>query len=133
MSERSEAIGLASASDGCPPPNSSAAVFEMKDQVTASRSDSDASVRLARRVRFCNSVSAGAGTPSSRRGSGAIGARSMPAMRRICSTTSAFTRTSGRHDGTWTCPSSTPKPSRVRIASPSARGMSTPMRRLTSP
>ncbi len=100
MSERSAAIGLASASDGSPPPNSSAARFEMKDHVTASRSDSAASVRRASRVRFCCGVSTGAGTPSSGRGRGVTGARSMPAMRKICSTTSALTRTSGRHEGT---------------------------------
>ena len=132
MSERSAAIGLASASAGFPPPNSSAAVREMNDQVTASRRPSEASVRLARRVRFCRSVSTGAATPSSSRGSGVAGARSRPAMRMICSTTSALTWTSGRHEGTWTRPSSTPKPSRARIASPSARGTSTPIRRLTS-
>ena len=77
----------------------------MKDQVTASRSESEASVRLARRVRFCSSVSTGLGTPASSLGSGVVGARSMPAMRRICSTTSAFTCTSGRHEGASTLPS----------------------------
>ena len=54
MSERSAAIGLASASAGAPPPNSSAAGLEMNDQVTASRSASAASARLASRVRFCS-------------------------------------------------------------------------------
>ena len=133
MSERSAAIGLASASDGEPPPNSSAAALETNDQVTASRSESEASVRLASRVRFCMSVSTGFGTPSSSRGSGAGGARSTPAMRRICSTTSALTSTSGRQEGTKTpCRPSTPKPRRVRIASPSSRGMSTPISRFTS-
>ena len=39
MSERSAAIGLASASSVLPPPNSSAAGFAMNDQVTASRRD----------------------------------------------------------------------------------------------
>ena len=53
MSERSAAIGLASASAGEPPPNASAAPLETKDQVTASRRESAASVRLASRVRFC--------------------------------------------------------------------------------
>ena len=132
MSDRSAAIGLASASGGRPAPNSSAAVLEMNDQVTASRSDREASVRLASRVRFCSAVSTGAGTPSPGRGKGVIGARSTPTIRRICSTMSAFTVTSGRQEGTLTLPSSTPKPSRTRIASPSARGMSTPIRRRTS-
>ena len=36
----------------------------------------------------------------------------------------------GRHDGTTTVPSATPKPRRARIASPSSRGMSTPMQPL---
>ena len=90
MSERSAAIGLASASDGDPPPNSCAADLETNDQVTASRSESAASVRLASRVRFWMSVSTGLATPWSSRGRGEAGARSTPAMRRICSTTSAF-------------------------------------------
>ena len=106
----------------------------MKDQVTASRSDSAASVRLASRVRFCRGVSTGAGTPSSSRGRGVVGARSMPAMRRICSTTSALTVTSGRQDGTLTLPSSTPEAEpRAGSPRPRSRGMSTPIRRLTSP
>ena len=90
MSERSDAIGLASASSGLPPPNSSAAGLAMNDQVTASRRPNAASARLAVRVRFCSSVSTGAGTPSFRRGSGAGGTRSRPAMRTICSTMSAL-------------------------------------------
>ena len=101
MSESSAAIGLASASEGEPPPNSSAAALETNDQVTASRSESEASARFASRVRFCKSVSTGRGTPSSSLGSGAGGARSTPAMRRICSTTSALTmhvRTPRRHE-----------------------------------
>ena len=132
MSERSAAIGLARASDWAPPPNNSAAAFDTNDQVTASRSESEAKVRLARRARFCNSVNTGFGTPASSRGSGTVGARLTPAMRRICSTTSAFTATSGRHDGGVTLPSSTPKPRRTRIASPSSRGISMPISRLTS-
>ncbi len=132
MSERSAAIGLASASEREPPPNNSAAALETNDQVTASREPSAASVRLARRVRFCMSVSTGFGTPSSSRGRGAGGARSTPAMRRICSTTSALTWMSGRQEGTKARPSSTPKPSRRRIASPSSRGISTPSSRFTS-
>ena len=42
MSERSAAIGLASASAGAPPPNNSAFGFAMNDQVTASRRPSAA-------------------------------------------------------------------------------------------
>ena len=78
------------------------------------------------------SVSTGFGTPSSSRGRGAGGARSTPAMRRICSTTSALTWMSGRQEGTKARPSSRPKPSRRRIASPSSRGISTPSSRFTS-
>src|SRR6266481_4888254 len=51
MSERSAAIGLASASSLAPPPNNSAEGFAMKDHVTASTRPRDASARLARRVR----------------------------------------------------------------------------------
>src|ERR1041385_8511373 len=46
MSERSAAIGLASASSWAPPPNSSAAGFEMNDQVTASTMPRAASARF---------------------------------------------------------------------------------------
>ena len=118
MSERSAAIGLASASAREPPPNSSAAALGTNDQVTASRSDSAASVRLARRVRFCMSVSTGFGTPSSSRGRGAGGARSTPAMRRICSTTSALTWMSGRQEGTKHAPVFDPEaqPAQDRLA-----------------
>ena len=68
MSERSAAIGLASASAGAPPPNNSAFGLAMNDQVTASRRPSAASARLATRVRFCSGVSTGRGTPASSRG-----------------------------------------------------------------
>ena len=51
MSDISDAIGLASASSGCPPPNNSAAGFAMNDHVTASTMPRAASARLARRVR----------------------------------------------------------------------------------
>ena len=51
MSERSDAIGLASASSAWPPPNNSACGLEMNDQVTASTMPRAASARLARRVR----------------------------------------------------------------------------------
>ena len=47
MSERSAAIGLASASSGLPPPNNSAAGLAMNDHVTASRRPSADSARLA--------------------------------------------------------------------------------------
>ena len=81
--------------------------LEMNDQVTASLRPSAASVRLARRVRFCSSVSTGFGTPGSSRGSGAGGTRSRPAMRTICSTMSALPSMSGRQLGTIALPSST--------------------------
>jgi hypothetical protein len=104
----------------------------MNDHVTASRRPSAASARLARRVRFCSSVSTGFGTPASSRGSGAVGTRSSPAMRTICSTMSALPSMSGRQKGTIALPSSTPKPRRARIASPSARECRRPVRRRTS-
>ena len=53
MSERSAAIGLASASSGLPPPNNSACGLAMNDQVTASTRPRAASARLALRVRTC--------------------------------------------------------------------------------
>ncbi len=59
MSERSAAIGLASASSGLPPPNSSACVLAMNDQVTASMRLRAASARLALRVRSWIGVSTG--------------------------------------------------------------------------
>ena len=59
MSERSAAIGLASASSACPPPNSSACALPMNDQVTASTSPRAASARFALRVRTCAAVSTG--------------------------------------------------------------------------
>ena len=105
MSERSAAIGLASASSGLPPPNSFAWSWETNDQVTASLKPKLASARFAARVRFCNSVSTGLGTPASSRGSGCIGTRSTPAMRTICSTMSALPSMSGRQLGTLTTPS----------------------------
>ena len=52
MSERSAAIGLASASSGLPPPKSSACGLETNDQVTASTMPRAASARLALRVRI---------------------------------------------------------------------------------
>ena len=51
MSDKSAAIGLASASSGLPPPNNSAASLAMNDQVTASTRLRAASARLALRVR----------------------------------------------------------------------------------
>ena len=51
MSDRSAAIGLASASSGLPPPNKSACFFSMNDQVTASTRLRAPSARLALRVR----------------------------------------------------------------------------------
>ena len=59
MSERSAAIGLASASSALPPPNSSACGLAMNDQVTASTMPRAASARLALRVRICTAVRIG--------------------------------------------------------------------------
>ena len=59
MSDRSAAIGLASASSGLPPPNSSACGLAMNDQVTASTRPRAPSARLALRVRSCSGVSTG--------------------------------------------------------------------------
>ena len=133
MSERSAAIGLASASSGLPPPNNSACGFEMNDQVTASRRPSAASARLARRVRFCSSVSTGFGTPPSRRGSGVVGTRSSPAMRTICSTMSALPSMSGRQFGTIALPSfdleAEPREDRLALGLAECRA---PVRRRTS-
>ena len=57
MSDNSAAIGLASASSGLPPPNSSASRFETNDHVTASVRPRTASARLALRVRVWIGVS----------------------------------------------------------------------------
>ncbi len=101
MSDSSAAIGLASASAACPPPNSSASRFDTNDQVTASVSPRAASARLALRVRFWIGVST-ALRACSPRGNGVDGTRSTPTMRTISSTMSARPCTSGRHDGTAT-------------------------------
>ena len=69
MSDSSAAIGLASASSGLPPPNSSASRFDTNDQVTASTMPRAASARLALRVRFWIGVSTGL-RASSPRGNG---------------------------------------------------------------
>ena len=99
MSERSAAIGLASASSGLPPPNSSACGFEMNDQVTASTMPRAASARLALRVRIWIGVSTGL-RGASPRSNGVDGTRSTPTMRTTSSTMSALPSTSrppGRH------------------------------------
>ena len=62
MSERSAAIGLASAKAGSPPPNISARSLAMNDQVTASTRPEAASTRRASHVRFCNKVRIGCAT-----------------------------------------------------------------------
>ena len=59
MSDRSAAIGLASASCGLPPPNNSAWFLPRNDQVTASIRLRAASARLALRVRCWIAVSIG--------------------------------------------------------------------------
>ncbi len=119
MSERSAAIGLASASSALPPPNSSACGFETNDQVTASTMPRVASARLALRVRSCIGVRTGLRAVSPR-SNGVDGTRSTPTMRTISSTMSALPCTSGRHDGTaifttLPCPAIR-KPSRVEHA-----------------
>ena len=93
MSERSAAIGLATASSACPPPNNSAAGFEMNDHVTASTMPRAASARLARRVRSWICVSTGL-RGASPRSNGVIGTLSTPTMRTISSTMSALPPTS---------------------------------------
>ena len=100
MSERSAAIGLASASAGAPPPNSFGLL--LGDEGPGHRLDAGrgaASARRASRARFCISVSTGlARRPSSarqRRRGHAVDA----GMRRISSTMSALPWMSGRQDG----------------------------------
>ena len=93
MSESSAAIGLASASSGLPPPNSSACFLAMNDQVTASTRLRAASARLALRVRTWIGVSTGL-RGASPRSNGVGGTRSTPRMRTISSTTSALPCTS---------------------------------------
>ena len=99
MSDKSAAIGLASASSGLPPPNNSACGFAMNDQVTASTRPRAASARLALRVRNWIGVSTGL-RGASPRSNGVAGTRSTPTMRTTSSTMSALPCTSGRHDGT---------------------------------
>ena len=102
MSDRSAAIGLASASSGLPPPNSSACGLAMNDQVTASTMPRAASARLALRVRTCSGVSTGLrGVVAARRtASAACGRRRRcarpPRRCRPCP------RRPARHDGTAT-------------------------------
>ena len=103
MSERSAAMGLASASSGAPPPKISACALATKDHVTASTMPRAASARRAARTRFCNRVSTGPEMADSRSsGTGAM--RSRPARRMISSTRSALPSMSGRQLGarTWT-------------------------------
>ena len=101
MSERSDAIGLASASSGWPPPNNSASGFDTNDQVTASARLRAASARLALRVRFWIGVSTGL-RGASPRSNGVSGTLSTPTMRTTSSTISALPSTSARQDGTAT-------------------------------
>ena len=135
MSESSAAIGLASASSGLPPPNSSACGLEMNDQVTASVSPRAASARLALRVRTCAVVSTGF-RGASPRPNGVEGMRSTPTMRTISSTMSALPSMSGRHDGaaTFTRLSwpATKKPSLVSTRRISIRLRSRPASRFNS-
>ena len=135
MSDSSAAIGLASASSGWPPPNSSACGLEMNDQVTASIRPRAASARLALRVRTCAVVSTGL-RGASPRPNGVDGMRSTPTMRTISSTMSALPSMSGRHDGaaTFTRLSwpATKKPSLVEHAAHLGQARSRPASRFTS-
>ena len=135
MSDSSAAIGLASASSGWPPPNSSACGLEMNDQVTASTRPRAASARLALRVRTCAGVSTGL-RGASPRSNGVDGTRSTPTMRTISSTRSALPSMSGRHDGGATFTRSpwpaTKKPSLVSTRRISGRSSSRPASRFTS-
>ncbi len=119
MSERSAAMGFASASAGSPPPKSSACFFEMNDQVTASTNPLAASARLAARVRLCKAVSTGRRALAPR-SNGVGGTRSRPRMRTISSTRSALPSTSPRQLGAATFTVSpepaTMKPSAVEHA-----------------
>ena len=135
MSERSAAIGLASASSGLPPPNNSAWALEMNDQVTASTRLRAASARLALRVRNWIGVSTGL-RGASPRSNGVGGTLSTPTMRTTSSTMSALPSTSGRHDGTaiftrslWPA---TKKPRRSSTRRISGCGTVRPARRLSS-
>ena len=132
MSERSAAIGLASASSGWPPPNNSACALAMNDQVTASTRLRAPSARLALRVRSWIGVSTGL-RGASPRSNGVEGTRSTPKIRITSSTMSALFCTSGRHDGTVTfrrSPSpATAKPRRSSTRRTSGNGTATPARR----
>ena len=135
MSERSAAIGLASASSGLPPPNSSACGLAMNDHVTASTRFRAASARLALRVRCWIGVSTGL-RGAAPRSNGVGGTRSTPNMRTTSSTMSALPCTSGRHDGTaiftrspWPA---TKKPSRSSTRRISGSGTVMPASRLIS-
>ena len=135
MSESSAAIGLASASSGLPPPNSSACGLAMNDQVTASTRLRAASARLALRVRTWIGVSTGL-RGASPRSNGVSGTRSTPTMRTTSSTMSALFRTSARQDGTaiftrspWPA---TKKPRRSSMRRISGSGTARPASRLSS-
>ena len=91
----------------------------MNDQVMASTSPRPASTRRARRTRRCVSVSTGRATPL-KRGMGADGTLSRPAMRTTSSTRSAAPWMSGRQLGAVTFAAvlvpSTAKPSASSVA-----------------
>ena len=135
MSDRSAAIGLASASSACPPPNSSACALPMNDHVTASTMPRAASARLALRLRTCSDVRIGL-RASSPRGNGVNGTLSTPTMRTTSSTMSALPSMSLRHDGIATFTVSpapaTKKPRWSSTRFISGSGTSRPERRFTS-
>src|SRR5262245_49610522 len=119
MSDRSDAIGLASASSALPPPNSSACGLAMNDQDTASTMPRAASARLALRARSWMGVSTGL-RGASPRSNGVAGMRSTPRMRTTSSTKSALSSTSPRHDGTVTL-RFVPSPATTKPSAPSTR------------
>ena len=135
MSDRSAAIGLASASSACPPPNNSACALAMNDQVTASAMPRAASARFALRVRTCCAVSTGL-RGASPRSNGVNGTLSTPTMRTISSTMSALPSTSLRHDGiaifTVSPAPAAKKPRCLSTRFISVSGTSRPDRRFTS-
>ena len=135
MSDRSDAIGLASASSLPAAAEHSAAGFAMNDHVTASTMPRAASARLARRVRSWIGVRIGL-RGASPRSNGVIGTLSTPTMRTISSTMSALPCTSVRQDGTaifTTGPlPAIMKPRWLRMRFISGSGTSIPASRFTS-
>ena len=95
MDDISLEMGFANSRASWPPPKLPAALRVMNDQVMASTSPRPASTRRARRTRRWISVRTGRATPV-KRGMGADGTLSSPAMRTTSSTRSAAPWMSGR-------------------------------------